>query len=41
MVRGYAGGVLLSVEVISITRQVAGEKDEAARPAVRGFLPVL
>ena len=38
---GDAGGVLLAVEVISITRQVAGEKDEAARPAVRGFLPVL
>ena len=41
LVRGDTGGVLLAVEVISITRQVAGEKDEAARPAVRGFLPVL
>ena len=36
-----ASNVLLSMKVYSITRQVAGEKDEAARPAVRGFLPVL
>ena len=29
--QGDAGGVLLTVEVISITRQVAGEKDEAVQ----------